>query len=129
MNKRMIRLAIAGSLAAMMCGVAGCGGNSPALTPTGTVVNLSIFDSTFTGKSGSVALNYPSLKGTDPQGNPLSGSLSIVPAAAVTVLQDGTQCYLNNAQGHLEPLRILFYNSRDAKLRASRTDSQESPKW
>ena len=93
MNEMMIRTAIVGSLAALMCGVAGCGGNGPALTPAGTVVNLSVFDSTFTGKSGSVALSYPSLKGTDPQGSPLSGSLSIVPAAKVTVLPDGTQCY------------------------------------
>ncbi len=56
-------------------------------------MNLSIFDSTFTGKSGSVALNYPSLKGADPQGNPLAGSLNIAPAAKVTVLPDGTPCY------------------------------------
>ena len=28
-----------------------------------------------------------------------------------------------------QPLGILFYNSRDARLRASRIDSQESPKW
>jgi len=93
MTRIKIRTAIIGSLAAMMCGAAGCGGNSPALTPAGTVVNLSIFDSTFTGKPGSVALNYPSLTGTDTQGNRLSGSLSIVPAADVTALPDGTKCY------------------------------------
>lgn len=37
--------------------------------------------------------------------------------------------HLNNAQGHLATPENPVYNSRDAKLRASRADSQESPKW
>jgi len=83
-----------GLLAAILCDMPGCGGDSTTtLTPVGTVVNLSIFDSTFTGKPNSVSLNFPSLTGLDPQGNPLSGSLSIIPAKSVTVLPDGTSCY------------------------------------
>jgi len=89
----MIYTAIIGSLAVIACGISSCGGGNTALTSVGTVVNLSVFDSTFTGKPNSVSLSYPSLTGTDPQGNALSGSLSIVPAQNATVLPDGTTCY------------------------------------
>ena len=93
MMKKLVRIAITGLFAASLCGMPGCGANSATLTPLGTVVNLSTFDSTFTGKPNSVPLNYPSLTGTGPQGMPLSGSLNIVPAQSVTVLPDGTSCY------------------------------------
>ena len=42
---------------------------------------------------------------------------------------DSKSCNLNYAQVHLGPLGNLFYNSKDAELRAPRTASQESPKW
>lgn len=80
MTKKMVKTTIIGLIAALLCSIPGCGGNSTALTPVGTVVDLRVFDSTFTGKPNSVDLNFPSLTGTDSQGNPLSGSLSIVPA-------------------------------------------------
>ena len=93
MTKMTVNTMILGLLAALLCSIPGCEGNSIALTPGGTAVNLKVFDSTFTGKPNSVALNFPSLKGADPAGNPLSGSLSIVPAPNAVVLPDGTNCY------------------------------------
>jgi len=93
MTKKIVKTAIMGLLVAILCGMPGCGSSSTALTPVGTVVNLSVFDSSFTGKPNSVSLNYPSLTGSDSQGNLLSGSLSIIPAKSVTVLPDGTSCY------------------------------------
>ncbi len=44
-------------------------------------------------------------------------------------IDDFISWYLNYAQVHLGPLGNLFYNSKDAELRAPRTASQESPKW
>jgi hypothetical protein len=93
MTKKIVETAMLGLLAAVLCGMPGCGGTGTTLTPVGTVVNLSVFDSSFTGKPNSVSLNFPSLTGADPQGNPLSGSLSMIPANNVTVLPDGTSCY------------------------------------
>jgi hypothetical protein len=93
MMRMTVKTAITGLLATIMCGMAGCGGNNTSLTPVGTVVDLRVFESTFTGRPNSVPLIYPSLVGTDPQGNPLSGSLSIIPAQQATVLDDGTSCY------------------------------------
>ena len=92
MIKKLAKTPTVALLAATMCVMSGCGGNSTTLTPVGTVVNLSVFESTFTGRPNSVPLSFPSLTGTDPQGNPLSGSLSINPGNNVTVLPDGTSC-------------------------------------
>ncbi len=93
MTRKKVTTAIMGLVAAFTYGLAGCGGNSSSLTPVGTVVDLSAFKSTFTGQPNSVPLNYPLLAGTDFQGNPLSGSVTIIPAKQATVLDDGTNCY------------------------------------
>ena len=77
-------------------GLAGCGsssnGSGATLTPAGTVANLSELASTYIGRPNSVSMNFPSLAGTDPQGNALTGSLSITPEQ-ITVLNDGASCY------------------------------------
>ena len=69
-----------------------CNGSSGKLTPVGTAVKLSKFASTFTGVPGSTPLSFSSLLGSDPQGNPLSGSLQMTPGSETTVLDDDTIC-------------------------------------
>lgn len=92
-RRKHLWLAIA---AMVLSGMVGCGDSSNDssgnLTPVGTAVNLSKFASTFTGSPGSAPLSFPSLVGSDPQGNPLSGSLRMTPGSQVTVLDDGTSC-------------------------------------
>jgi hypothetical protein len=94
MRRKIVESAMMGLLAAFVCGMAGCGGgDNTTLTPVGTVVNLKAFESSYTGKPNSASLSFPSLTGTDPQGNTLFGSLSISPAKQVTVLDGNISCY------------------------------------
>ncbi len=79
-----------------LSGMVGCGdgnGTSGNPTPVGIPVDLSKFASIFKGVPGSVPQSFPSLQGSDPQGNLLSGSLSMTPGAQIIVLDDGTSCY------------------------------------
>lgn len=93
MSKR-VEVTVMGLLAAFLCGLAGCGGNAGAtLTSVGTVVNLSTLKSSYLGMPNAATLNFPSLTGSDPQGNPLTGSLTITPAKQVTVLSGNIRCY------------------------------------
>jgi hypothetical protein len=66
------------------CGGGGNGGTAPIPTPVGTTVNLAAFKSVFLGASAGATYTFPTLVGTDLQGNTWSGSHSLVADGAAT---------------------------------------------
>ena len=100
-------------LAGMMFYMAGCGG-SASLTPVGTVVDLSTFTSTYIGLPDSVPLNFPNLTGLDPQGNTLSGSLTINPSKQTTVINN-ISCYSTVSEVVLTQNGVPLYDSISTK--------------
>jgi len=98
--------------AGIVLGVSACNDND--LTSAGTAVDLSALINTYVGRPGSVALNFPSLTGSDAQGNTLNGSLSITPAAHATVV-NGTSCNSTVTRVTLTKNGATLYDSTSTK--------------
>jgi hypothetical protein len=103
---------ILGSLLSL--GLAGCG-STEKLTPVGTVIDPRLLLAPYVGMPDGVALRFPSLTGLDPQGNALSGSLTIIPDAQPTVLDGTVTCRTSVTRTLLTRGGLTLSDSMSAK--------------